>query len=515
MDAEILILSEERARLLRRCNELKSPIRKYLPPEILSNIFRYASPPIDFPTRHFDTSERVINTYTSPLPDLETNSPYLPVLLGSVCSYWRQVAQSTPELWNTLVLDVRRRTAVNHAQLLQLCLSKSKALPLEVEMDFRREQRVNHGEPLKDRGNKIVAALRPIQGVLFDPDTMPKMRTLRLIAPPCEWLPLIPASFPNLEDLSLGWPFRFSMRPPASLVLDLSNLRRLTRVTLSREVKLVLPWSQITNLKLLCLPIHVCLDILFRCENLEKCRVRHIFAESRSDLAAIPALQGEPISLNRLQFLEWPPISVPLMITFFQRLHLPSLRRLRWEGISAIWGEGARESALGFFTRLPKTMTTLELVGDTLSRTAHQNSMIPDFLNTIPHLQILIVNGGIQLDSPLGHILETLGLDNPGSQTGGPFLPALRVLEIKIPPTEARLPQSSLLKSQLIKMLMNRHLRSDLGLSVKLNAELNWTDDQKEELRELVRAGFRLELWERNKSAKWIRPASKRREMTT
>ncbi|KAF9443286.1 hypothetical protein P691DRAFT_609822, partial [Macrolepiota fuliginosa MF-IS2] len=104
LESKIASLNEERAQLLRRCNELRSPVKKYLPPEVLSNIFQFACS--DALTKSHANTNVLMQTlpYDIDLPNWKSNGPYLPVVLGSVCSFWRQVVQSTPQVWTIIKL---------------------------------------------------------------------------------------------------------------------------------------------------------------------------------------------------------------------------------------------------------------------------------------------------------------------------------------------------------------------------------------------------------------------------
>jgi hypothetical protein len=185
------------------------------------------------------------------------------------------------------------------------------------------------------------------------------------------------------------------------------------------------------------------------------------------------------------------------MLTFFSRLNLPSLRRLRWEGNGDLWGSGAKELALNFFQRLPTTMTTLELIGETFV-TAQQRDTVGALLSVIPQLEHLILDG-IRSEVPLANILEALGCDEDVSASGRLLLPALRVLEFRNS-QKCRLLPTFDLRARLIDMLQGRYLRADCGLCIKLDVELKWSDEQKQ----LIRDKFRIGLWEAGRKVDWL-----------
>ncbi|KAF9449412.1 hypothetical protein P691DRAFT_774702 [Macrolepiota fuliginosa MF-IS2] len=499
LDSEITRLNEERARLLRRCNELQSPVKKYLPPEVLSSIFQFACS-LDELTKLYTNVDSLIQSWprgTDP-SNWETNGPYFPVVLGSVCSFWRQVVRSTPQAWTTIALEVRHRTAVSHAHLLRLYLSASLTLPCSVEVDCRREQLLKGREPPSTRNDRLEEALLPIRNVLLDPENMLKITKLRLIAPPYKWCSLIPASYPRLQSLSLAhWPSQ-ARGQSTSLELDLRDSRCLTHCYLTGIINITLPWSQITDLALASLPIATSLDILFQCKNLQSCRIRH--PDPISPAPQPVHHQRGLVTLTNLSFLEWAPsILTQSTSLLFGCLNLPALHSLQWDGpLAAPEDPQSWILALQFFARLPTTMTSIHITGESLGGV---NSK--DLLNALPQLETLMIDG-LKLVSAVVSMIAALGLDNP-SQAGQPLLPVLRTLDLKDcsggPPS-----RFEKLRACLIKMLCDRYLRSDLGLCVKINLQLGWLDDEVDDLLELVRNGYEFELWESGKRVEWIRP---------
>jgi len=93
-----------------------SPARR-IPPEILATIFTHTLPHDRFPTR---------------------SSKESPLLLGRVCSLWRAVSLSTPELWNQLHIVIPSsadsgllcKVLSNRAKYVETWLSRSGAPPI-------------------------------------------------------------------------------------------------------------------------------------------------------------------------------------------------------------------------------------------------------------------------------------------------------------------------------------------------------------------------------------------------
>jgi F-box-like len=121
--AELDVLLErlklKRYDLKRKINRLQSPIVRQLPPDIMSTIFEFCLP--DF-TDH----------QLPPFSDVDLS---IPLSLGAICSYWRDIAWSTPALWSSLVARVTGKhdpqivTGIAHEWL-----SRSGQLPLSIRV---------------------------------------------------------------------------------------------------------------------------------------------------------------------------------------------------------------------------------------------------------------------------------------------------------------------------------------------------------------------------------------------
>ncbi|KAL0564717.1 hypothetical protein V5O48_017323, partial [Marasmius crinis-equi] len=95
---------------IARYSSLHSPVRK-LPPEILRRIFS------------FTCAEDHLNT-----PPLK--SPTYAFHLSSVCSRWREVTLSSPELWAKLSFNLSERAAIPA----RLAISHSQQHPLSLQV---------------------------------------------------------------------------------------------------------------------------------------------------------------------------------------------------------------------------------------------------------------------------------------------------------------------------------------------------------------------------------------------
>ena len=103
--------------LKRKINRLQSPIVHQLPPDVMSTIFEFCLP--DF---------AVHQLYPYPKDDLS-----IPLSLGAICNYWREIAWSTPSLWSSLVVRVPSKYDSHMATgIAQEWLARSGRLPLSI-----------------------------------------------------------------------------------------------------------------------------------------------------------------------------------------------------------------------------------------------------------------------------------------------------------------------------------------------------------------------------------------------
>ena len=117
LDALVERLTLKRYDLKRKINERSLIVRK-LPPDVMSIIFEFCVP--YFPENH-------IYTYTK-------DDTSLPLSLGAICRYWREIAWSTPSLWSSLVVCVPRYDSHMATDLAQEWLDRSGHLPLSIHI---------------------------------------------------------------------------------------------------------------------------------------------------------------------------------------------------------------------------------------------------------------------------------------------------------------------------------------------------------------------------------------------
>ena len=115
--AQLDALMTQRFDLKRKINQFHSPIIRQLPPDVTSTIFEFCLPDFeDFPLRSLQE-----------LPDP-------PLSLGAICTYWREIAWSTPTLWSSLVVSVIPSKRDLQATIVQEWLARSGQLPLSIRI---------------------------------------------------------------------------------------------------------------------------------------------------------------------------------------------------------------------------------------------------------------------------------------------------------------------------------------------------------------------------------------------
>ena len=110
-------LTRKRYDLKRKINQL-CPIVRKLPPDIMSIIFEFCIP-------YFADNHTF--AYTK-------DDTTIPLSLGAICRYWRDIAWSTPRLWSSLLVCVPYDDSRMAIGLAQEWLSRSGQLPLTIRI---------------------------------------------------------------------------------------------------------------------------------------------------------------------------------------------------------------------------------------------------------------------------------------------------------------------------------------------------------------------------------------------
>lgn len=439
-------------------------------------------------------------------PDL--NGPYLPVVFGSVSSYWREVVQSTPSIWSTLVVEIRERTAKSHASLLQLYLRRCQPLRLGIELDFRRvgldtEQFSKDSSNHTRLVNHIRDVLYPVADALFRAENVGRISHLRLMAPPYEWLSLLSKAPPQVE-LCLGWTPVTSL-DTSPLIISPSIFPGLQTLHIVSFPQFSIPstFPSIIQLDLTRVPVGLCFDVLSSCPNLEECRLRHLTTAAKRHIA--PSFT--PITLTRLRDLEWTlPMydsttpAVPVYIL------TPTLRRIKWDAHN----DNAEKVSefIKFFSHAPQSMETIHLSGD-LVKTTPEEALFDtftsasqlryiyleeqrDLLKVLPFIQVL-AEGFSESPSVFLPQLDTIKfIFNQGIVDG---LRRPRVLGFII---------------ELITLLVVRHeANQDAPLTLDFNVNFEWPEEggglkEVVEVYSTAEKGLVLDIREKGRPIPWV-----------
>ncbi|TFK23148.1 hypothetical protein FA15DRAFT_475600 [Coprinopsis marcescibilis] len=226
-----------------------------------------------------------------------------PLLLCRVCRYWRDIAVSTPYLWNSISITKNWRRRKGQS-LLELWLKRSANLPLSVEISISL-----YMEPIYD-----YATL----DLIFSYSE--RWSRLRLNLTDHLLRSVLSMCMPMLEVLEFTSNYAI-----ASLNMDHHAAPRLRSVSLLTvpldPAPLSLPWHQLTHFSSRCWgDVQSHLDILKRCPNLEKFRMHLLHAQ-------VPPAE-EPLVMRNLKSLEVVAFIGSAMDSILNRLILPALSEL-------------------------------------------------------------------------------------------------------------------------------------------------------------------------------------------
>ena len=122
LDALAERLRLKRYDLKRKINRHHSPIIRHLPPDVMSTIFEFCLT---------DFTDRQLFLYRK-------EDFLIPLSLGAICSYWRDIAWSTPSLWSSMVVGIANQRDLHISTCIaQEWLARSGQLPLSIRISSR------------------------------------------------------------------------------------------------------------------------------------------------------------------------------------------------------------------------------------------------------------------------------------------------------------------------------------------------------------------------------------------
>ncbi|KAJ3565316.1 hypothetical protein NP233_g7706 [Leucocoprinus birnbaumii] len=351
---------------LQHLNCVRSATRN-LPTEVLSHIFLHTAPPVDI-------TSRTLRLYRKEdYPD--EGESFTPILLQVVCSQWHHAAQSTPELWTSLILHV---TKVKRIQLsisileMYLANATNHAFSLELNLD-KQNLPINATNKLLGGNLSGVydpegfALLEPFYSMIFEkPDYSRRIKVLRLSEVPLAWWTLPFGNFSQLEELQLGSECKHNDYKPTPRVfanLELTPLKRLLvkDTWLLRAPEMIGQIRSVNVLNLFRATIDDCFQSLHLFPNLIEFRARECYyhSDSRENISLRDLDLSKDFTLPELEILEWCFGDDHLSWALLEHAHLPALRTLGYGGSIS----GVEQTVLAAFSlRLPSSLLELELV---------------------------------------------------------------------------------------------------------------------------------------------------------
>ncbi|KAJ6594282.1 hypothetical protein B0H19DRAFT_1366185 [Mycena capillaripes] len=249
-----LALQKERS-VLARLWFMVTPIGK-LPTEVLVEIFMH-----------------LVHANWEALP--ESDRPYSPspcthqaFLLSQVCPHWRQITNNTPQLWNADVIDVRlaRKHTSTAAYIfgLKTLLERSTPLSISVSLTLDSGELVAFPEALTQVTETIIQTMVP---------TTHRWKYLKLDSFSSRRFTLPEGTFHVLESLDVAFDAYAHIDPIRSF-FPAPRLQRLALWINGRDFELLLlPWAQLTHLKVVFPSPSGCRAILLQCARLVSAEV--------------------------------------------------------------------------------------------------------------------------------------------------------------------------------------------------------------------------------------------------
>jgi len=368
---------QRRAFLRRRINGLSPTAR--IPSEILTEIFQVACRPVG----HKQT--------------------VTPLLIGSICRVWRDVAWSTPLLWNTVLLHVSRKQHRAQVQLLRDWLLRARSAPLSIKLIAGEEH------------ESTVCAFQAIIRVLVTRSDY--WHSFDSLLPyQCHHI-FKNINFPLLTSISL--------HPPKSTISTFNTppdifltAPRLLDVDLSgyNFAAVVLPWEQVRCFRTQLLTVSECLKVLRQSPNLQECHFEHVYSPDNFTPKSI-------MSHAQLKHLDLMLIKAASM-SLFDSITLPSLSHLR------IHYSGPEKLPLSCITSLV-LRSACNLERFTVEKYQFEDTDLISCLEAIPSLTYLRLEmlGFANLHMGLTkHFVTSL---DPLSNANRLLLPNLKYLEYK------------------------------------------------------------------------------------
>ena len=407
-EGDIVSLVRQRAMLKRRRNAFSPAVN--LPPEILSLIFEFACLPV--------VGENVdVNTGGAKFGEANLGlgvgmGAVTPLFIGTICSAWRKIAQSSSQLWNTVVVYLDNRHAHAQASLLKSWLQNAAQRPLSIKL-IEDEQTDNEDDWCIDVTSTAVIDVLTAHSSQW--------HTIDLFLP-STWKSALWRVRHNLSLLTKAT-FRVAEGSPTILRLDAfafaPRLREVSVIGFSID-DMVLPWTQLERINGEYFSVGECLDTVRLCPGLRSAIFEQVCA------GQIP-FSSRPIHHENLEVLEltlpdttWQPPSIIGAMT------LPNLKELV---LSLPDDESLLQTILPLIRRSGCQLRHLHFVGIT----PPEHELI-ECLKEVQTLEVLLLlnplmdKGGVLTQRFLEHLNPRRGCEGGegGEVSNGCLLPRLK-----------------------------------------------------------------------------------------
>ncbi|KAG6885806.1 hypothetical protein C0993_009566 [Termitomyces sp. T159_Od127] len=320
-----------------------------------------------------------------------------PLLLGQVCSAWRNLAWSMPWLWTNIHLCSTCPRDV-HVQLLEEWIARSAKLPLSIHL------KVQLGSPdvnMRDVTHIMDAVARCSQ----------RWRTVNFDVPffyPADsyMSHLGPSNFPMLTSATIEVKHFYT---PLDMFVGAPSLQNVHLVGFPRN-SFELSWHNITSLRLNPTTIQQCIEVLNLAQNLTNCVFENI---TRSDV-----LDPTPVVAPNLQSLEIISFTHTPISELLDTLFLPSALDLSFH----ITGNAFPQWS--FISLIVRSNCTLRRL--TLNAVRISDWQLWDCLREVPSLLELHIIDLTRITKDTIRALNPLKQPMLGPQHTAPLLPLLR-----------------------------------------------------------------------------------------
>ncbi|KAJ3863670.1 hypothetical protein EV359DRAFT_82181 [Lentinula novae-zelandiae] len=372
-------------------HSLKSPIRR-LPSEIMLCIFDFACD-MNYITSH----------------SLRT----IPALaLKNVCSYWRDLTQSCPQLWSRIYI---KRSKFPHrlpgSPILNLFLESSQQHPLTLEVaDFRLYGVTDYWVAVCALLNAHHSRWQKTSFIL----TSDSRREL--------FGGIIDKTHPILETFALNDNGLAHSETVFNQFLNSTRLRSLSILFLRTPSMAQLQntrvaWAKLTTLDIQCWDREFG-NVLNICSNLRELRIHDSFHVVPPFVAENSSVQTLSLSSYR-HMIQGRPADPSFLAVTLVSLTLPSLSSLHIRGTSGFGRPGSnhtwpRDKMNDFLTRSSSNLTNLRI-----ERCPITDSDLIDLLHQLPSLLHLVVDDSKSLITPISlRLVRDLHAFRPGATLG-------------------------------------------------------------------------------------------------